>query len=495
MVLLFLFACNEAGVRAYNTPPVTSIVSPEDAAQVEPGAVVEFYGIARDEQDLAPELAVRWESSLDGVLDTSSADANGDLRISTNTLSPGSHIITLSAQDTEGQSGESTITLQVGAGDNSPGSPVIVILSPAEGSQVGSSAVVNLLATVADDADPPQSLVVEVLDVPDGVIWNGYPAATSTLDVPMDPSIGLHTVVVSALDSTGKSGTASVSFEVIQDNVPVVNINTPTTGSTYDNIDTITFSGTISDDTTPPELVATVWSSDLQGLLSANPPDSYGTTSFGSALMVGTHIITLTATDQEGDEGRDTVALTIEDPLDRDDDGDGYTENAGDCDDTDDTLSPAETDVCNDVDEDCDGYVNDPYWDSYEYNQTSALAYSFGEVDKDFLWSGSTLEISGLTFSDANDDDWFYWEADDELWDNVDVSVIVSNLNASGDYVVELYDEGLNLLGSDMGDGSISVEWTSDIWDDGDDGFYVHVYAVSWPSASCSNSYKLQLRS
>ena len=495
MSLLLLLACNEGGVRSYNTPPVTSIVTPEDGAIVNPGDIVEFYGIARDDQDLAGEITIRWESSFDGVIDTTAPDANGDLRVTTNTLQPGEHIITLTAQDTAGESGESSIALQVGEGENSAGAPVIVILSPVEGSQVGSSAPVNLLATVADDADAPESLVVEVLDVPDGVVFNGYPNATSTLDVPMDPSIGVHTVIVSALDSTGKTGTASVSFEVIQDNVPVVNIDTPISGSTYDNIDTITFSGTISDDTTPPEQVVTVWSSDIQGLLNTNPPDSYGTTSFGGLLLLGTHVITLTATDLELNEGRDTLTLTVEDPLARDDDGDGYTEYAGDCDDTDDTLSPAESDVCNDVDEDCDGYVNDPYWDSYEYNDDYTIAYNFGEVDKDFLWSGSTLEISGLTFSDANDDDWYRWGADDELWDNVDVSVVVSDLNAAGDYVVELYDGGLNLLGSDSGDGSMNVDWTSDIWDDGDDEFYVHIYAISWPSASCANSYKLQLRS
>lgn len=496
MFVLYVLACNEAGVQSYNTPPLVAILAPEDGSAVDPGALVEFLGEARDGQDESAELQITWLSSLDGVLDTSVPDRNGDMQFATNALSAGSHVITLSAVDSKGDSAEATMTLQVGDGANVSGAPAIVIVNPSPGEQVGASQVINLLATVADDVDRPEVLPIEVLDNPDGVIWNGYAAATGTLDVPFSAhSLGIHTLTVSALDLEGKLGTASVTYEVIQDEVPLVNITSPADGAWYDTVDTITFRGTVLDDTTPNEQVSTSWTSDIQGLLSTAPPDSNGDTTFASPLFGGTHVITLTATDLDGNIGRDTLVVNVDDPLARDDDGDGYTEYGGDCDDTDDTLSPGEVDICDAIDQDCDGYINDPYWDTYEYNNSSGLAYDLGEVDGGILWSGDSLEIAGLTFSDATDEDWFRWDADDEIYDNVDVQVVVSGLSAAGDFVVELYDDGGHLLDSDSGNGGIGADFTSDVLDTGDDHFYVRIYALNWPTGSCSTSYKLKIKS
>jgi hypothetical protein len=496
MFVLSLLACTEAGVQAYNTAPVVSILSPEDGASADPGALVEFYGVARDGQDTSEQLQITWLSSLDGVLDTTPPDRNGDMRLALNTLSGGAHVITLSAVDSKGDSAETSITLQVGESTNAAGAPAIVIVNPSEGEQVGASQIVNLLATVTDDVDKPDLLPIEVLDNPDGVIWNGYATPAGTIEVPFQAhSLGIHTLTVSALDLEGKKGTASVSFEVIQDEVPLVNIKAPGDGDWFDTVDTITFRGNVLDDTTPNEQVATSWSSDMQGLLSTAPPDSNGDTTFSTALLGGTHVITLTATDLDGNIGRDTLVVNVDDPLARDDDGDGYSEYDGDCDDTDDTLSPAEVDICDAIDQDCDGWINDPYWDSYEPNNSFATAYDLGDVDGGFLWTGDSLEIAGLTFSDATDEDWFRWDADDELWDNVDVQVVVSGLSASGDYVVDLYDDGGNLLDSDSGSGAIGADFTSDVLETGDDHFYVRIRAISWPSGSCASSYKLKIKS
>lgn len=496
MVLVLLAACTEAGVQSYNTAPTVSIVSPLDGDAVEPGALVEFYGVARDSQEPSTKLQISWTSSIDGVFDTTAADADGDLLVATNSLSPGAHVITLTAVDSRGDSGTQSISLQVGDVTNVQGAPTVIIVNPDPGEQIGASTPVTLLATVADDLDAPESLIIEIVDDPDGVVWTGYPSATGTIEAQFAAhTLGLHDLVVNALDSEGKTGSASTTYETIQDNVPLVNIKAPNDGDWYDTVDTITFRGTVTDDTTANEQIYVQWTSDLQGVLSAAPPDSNGDTTFASALMGGTHVVTLTATDLEGNVGRDSLVVNVDDPLARDDDGDGYTEYAGDCDDTDDTLSPGETDICDDIDQDCDGWLNDPYWDSYEPNDSMGGRYDLGDVDGGGLWAGDSLEIAGLTFSAASDDDWFYWEADDELWDNVDVKVVVSNLNVAGDYVVELYDDGGNLLDSDSGDGSISAEFTSDQFETGDDAFYVHIYASTWPASSCSTTYKLKIKS
>ena len=496
MFVLSLLACTEAGVQSYNTPPAVSIISPADGTTVDPGALVELYGVARDGQTTYKSLQITWESSLDGAFDTTVPDANGDMHLAKNDFSTGLHVITLIATDAVGDSASASIGLQVGNGTNQEGAPTIVLLNPSEGEQVGSSATINLLGTVTDDVDSPAMLPVEVLDDVDGILWTGYPAATGTLEVPFQPhTLGFHALTVIALDSEGKRGSATVNFEVIQDNVPLVNISSPADGAWFDTVDSITFRGNVSDDTTAPEQVVVEWTSDIQGALSTALPDSNGDTTFATPLLGGTHVVTLTATDLDGNIGRDSLVVNIDDPLARDDDGDGYTEYGGDCDDTDDTLSPAEVDICDAIDNDCDGMLNDPYWDTYEPNNTMATAYSLGDVDGGGLWSGSAIELSGLTFSDATDEDWFRWDANDEFWDNVIVTTSATGLNVAGDYVIELYDGGGSLLNSDSGDGAIGADFTSDRSDDGDDDFYVRVYPISWPAASCATSYKLKIAS
>ena len=94
----------------------------------------------------------------------------------------------------------------------------------------------------------------------------------------------------------------------------------------------------------------------------------------------------------------------------RDDDGDGYGQDTedteacdapsgtaaerGDCDDADDAISPAATEVCDDVDNDCDGHIDEVC------AGVASVTYSYGkghdtwERDCQTFWSGSWLEAA-----------------------------------------------------------------------------------------------------
>jgi hypothetical protein len=369
------------------------------------------------------------------------------------------------------------------------------MLGPTEGQIFNASDAINLVAAVTDDETASENLAVEVIDSADGSLWTGFPSNTGSLTVALDVNIGTHTLYVYATDTDGNVGSGSVNYEVIEDGRPRVSIDAPTDGAEIDLGLAESFRGTVSDDETAVDALTVTWTSDVDGVFGTNAPDSSGAVSAAYALSAGYHTISLAATDAGGLTGTDSIVIYVEDPLGRDDDGDGYTENDGDCADDDPTMNPGATDVCDDVDNDCSGYVNDEDWDTYEQNDSLAAPYDCGEVDSSFGWSNSTLTLSALTFSYEGDEDWFRWEADDEIWDNVSVSATASGFPGRGNYAIELYDEDGNLADSDDGASSISVDFTGEQFDDDEDVWYIRVYATTWPNNSCDETYTLVIHS
>jgi hypothetical protein len=490
-------ACSDDAVRAFNSPPTASIVSPEDGEYVPPGDLVEFFGLAKDDQDESPKLGIAWSSDIDGALDASPADPDGSVYFASARLSHGTHAITLTVADTDGETASASIALNVGTGGgNDDGSPRVTITGPADGAMIPSSTEVNLAAVVTDDIDLPGTIDTQVVDSVDGLIYSGLPTETGVLSMPMRPSLGAHTLTVSAVDSEGKVGTASVAYTLVQDDRPYVRITAPADGARYLTTDVITFRGEVSDDMTAKEVLGISWSSDYPLALSSAPADSNGDASFSTALPGGTHTITLAAVDGDGKDGRDTIVITVTDPRDIDDDGDGYTENQGDCDDNDRGLNPGEEDICDDLDNDCSGYINDPFFDVYEVNNTLETAYDAGRVDEALGWANASLELSGLTLSDRTDEDWIRWDAKDEIYDNVTVSVSASGFKAGGTYVLELWslDTG-RIEDSDSGPSGLSVSYEGDVFDTGEDDWAIRIYATTWVAGSCDQAYKVTLRS
>lgn len=497
-MLLFLLACSDREVGYYNTPPAVSIIEPTDGTVAEAEALVEFYAQASDQQTALDALQVSWSSSLQGEFGTDAPDASGNIYLATAGLQSGEHVITLTVTDDGKRSAADSVNLVVEQGTDGTieSGPTVVLLSPVDGAEFLSSETVTVVATVTDNEDPYDALNVEILDVPDGLVWSGTPESTGSLSAPLTFSMGSHQLTLTATDSDGNVASASATFEILDDGRPTATITTPADGSTFYTTDTILFEGSVSDDQTDIELISVTWTSDLSGLLSTASANSSGVSSFATPLAEGTHTITMAAIDSEAKDGRDSVVITVVDPLNSDEDGDGMTENEGDCDDTNPQITPEATELCDEYDNDCDGAINEDWLDTYETNDTLDGGYSCGEVDDSFLWTSSTLTLSGLTLSQEIDEDWFYWGADDEWYDNIGINVSVTGLPASGTYVVELYntDTG-NIEDSDSGSGTLTISYDGDLFSTDEDNWAVRVYASSWPAGSCSTPYTLNISS
>ena len=116
-------------------------------------------------------------------------------------------------------------------------------------------------------------------------------------------------------------------------------------------------------------------------------------------------IISISATElhvrfiQEGGEFAWYAKYQTEKPiahLDIDDDNDGFTENEGDCDDTDASINPAATEIIDGIDNDCDGEIDEGFLvcdpETTESYSASNLNMTFqSDPSEDFISDGANF--------------------------------------------------------------------------------------------------------
>lgn len=278
-------------ITVSNTFPTVTITNPSDNSSFYEGSEITFSGSASDAEDgPLTDASLAWTSSLDGHIDYGSP-------ISVSSLSEGSHTITLTATDSEGApTTSSPITVLIG----NP-APVATITAPGDGTSYNRGDTITFRGTGTDTEDGNLTgSSLEWTSSITGLIGTGTILPIDTLVT------GTHTITLTVRDSQSSTGNASIAI-TINNNAPVVTINSPPNNSIYEINDSISFTGTASD----PEDgfisgASLVWTSSIDG-----PIGSINGTSVSSALSKGTHIVTLTATDSEGEIGSSSLTVHV----------------------------------------------------------------------------------------------------------------------------------------------------------------------------------------
>lgn len=173
---------------------------------------------------------------------------------------------------------------------------------------------ITLTAEVFDTHDTPEELVIH---------WSidGMEAIPATADAdgiattavsPDSLTTGAHEAVVVVTDSDGDTATAGVRFLVGGPlGAPEVSITAPDDGSTYLIQESVTFRGQASDETTPPSDLSFLWESDRDGVLSGAVTAGGESLLLAEGMSAGTHLVTLTVTDSDGESGTDFVTVTL----------------------------------------------------------------------------------------------------------------------------------------------------------------------------------------
>jgi len=300
--------CTAEKVVIVTTRPAVSIVAPVgDELYYEDHAVV-LDGEIIDAEDGPGALLAGWASDVDGVLAVDSdVDSDGHSRAHI-VLSAGHHVLTLTGTDADGQTGSDTSAIFV-RGPNQI--PTCELLSPVDGAGGDEGASVELVGTV-DDADiGPEALEVVWSSDIDGELG----ASTSDSDGAVSMStgsltVGTHTISLIVSDEVGARCVDNTRY--IVGRAPEVSISTPGDGETVNAGETVTFLGLATDSDESAFALHVVWASDRDGTLFEGSPESAGLTRFTSdALTVGTHTITLTATDTLGLYTSDAHVVTV----------------------------------------------------------------------------------------------------------------------------------------------------------------------------------------
>ena len=207
-------------------PPQITILSPVNGETYNEGSSIIFSAIVEDEEDPANALNVSWTSDQNGVFSTQGPNSSGSAQFTDGSLSAGSHIITVSATDSDGLYAESSVSISVNGLPSSPN--------------------VNITPQPATTSDDLTALATGSVDPEGASITYSYAwfvdGATTSVTTPTLPFLNTTkgeewTVQVTPNDGLGGGvyGEASITISNQAPEVSSVNI-TPTAPSTQETL-------------------------------------------------------------------------------------------------------------------------------------------------------------------------------------------------------------------------------------------------------------------
>jgi len=290
--------CTAERLVVVTSRPSATILRPGGEALYYVDHPVPLEGLATDAEDSSDVLEAHWSSTMDGDLAVPSTVNADDTTGGFVSLQVGSHVISLDVTDADGVTGSDSSSIVV-RGPNQV--PTCTVTGPPEGTGGDASAVMTFTGTV-DDADiGPEGLTVTwASDIIAGTLGTSIPSSDGTVSLATsDLDVGTHRVTMTVTDEVGASCVDDTT--VVVGRAPVVNITAPADDSIVNVGRTVVFMAMVSDpDESATDLVVE-WSSDRDGVLWTDAPDSVGFTTFSSdALTIGTHTISLSVTDSLG---------------------------------------------------------------------------------------------------------------------------------------------------------------------------------------------------
>ena len=191
--------------------------------------------------------------------------------------------------------------------------PELTINEPSDSVVTHAGATLRFRARAVDHEDGNLSTSIVWSSSIDGQIGVGSIIETDQL------SIGAHTIAASVTDSLGSTQQESLSVQINENQAPVIEILSPTTGQIIELGDEVNFQLTAIDPEEGDVSINANWVSSIDGALGI------GASLINGELSVGEHQITVQASDSLGVVGHAQIVIEVDfDPL-ADPDQDGLT--------------------------------------------------------------------------------------------------------------------------------------------------------------------------
>ncbi len=199
-------SCSQSVTLRVGDGPIVTIDTPTDGAIYGEDQAVTLSGVVVDNEDSPEALDLEWTSDVDGVLDTSPADASGNVYAVVPSLSPGPHHLTLTAMDSDGLSTSAIVDIDV---DQAPSAPRVSIGPTSPGTDA------DLVVTIGTPSvDPEGDTIAYRYDWYRGGVYSTA-SATATLPASATTRGDVWSVEVTASDGFAESAPGTASTTVV----------------------------------------------------------------------------------------------------------------------------------------------------------------------------------------------------------------------------------------------------------------------------------------
>ena len=294
-----------------SSPPVIQIIAPIENQLYRSDELILFDAVVFDAEESPNNLAILWNSSLDGDLTVNAIpDSSGRIE-GVSLLSEGQHLIRLDVEDSTGKRSSDSVLIDVGAPNSLPECEII---QPIHGSHilVGEDIIFEGLVSDADASST--DLIVEWHSNHNGLLGTSTPSSSGTVLFTYNAlSPQTHTISMDVRDQEG--GLCSEVTLIHVDSAPNISIIDPIAGSTHNLSESILFSAQVSDTEDVSSNIHVTWSSDVDGVLHSQFANSSGESSFFDGhLAAGPHQIRAQAEDSAGYTTDSQISIYINTP-------------------------------------------------------------------------------------------------------------------------------------------------------------------------------------